>query len=133
MRNWNLGPDRNHDYAQKAFRQCCLIPQLGDDARPCPMFATEPVGGLSFLNTKFKEFPAANISFPNPNGPGLIIGTGDADGNRLPLAQKFAGTLTAEYTTRVSFGELKLSVTENHYGSYFFDPDNVPKERKQDV
>src|SRR3546814_11390779 len=84
------------------------------------MFATEPVGGLSFLNTKFKEFPAANISFPNPNGPGLIIGTGDAAGNRLPLAQKFAGTLTAEYTTRVSFGELKFSVTENHNGSYFF-------------
>src|SRR3546814_14771681 len=81
------------------------------------MFATEPVGGLSFLNTKFKEFPAANISFPNPNGPGLIIGTGDAAGNRLPLAQKFAGTLTAEYTTRVSFGELKFSVTENHNGS----------------
>src|SRR3546814_2067315 len=93
------------------------------------MFATEPVGGLSFLNTKFKEFPAANISFPNPNGPGLIIGTGDAAGNRLPLAQKFAGTLTAEYTTRVSFGELKFSVTENNNGSYFFDPDNVTKQR----
>src|SRR3546814_12732745 len=97
------------------------------------MFATEPVGGLSFLNTKFKEFPAANISFPNPNGPGLIIGTGDAVGNRLLLAQKFAGTLTAEYTTRVSFGELKFSVTENHTGSYFFDPDNVTKERAYDM
>src|SRR3546814_14544466 len=88
-----------------------LIPQLGDAARPCPMFATEPVGGLSFLNTKFKEFPAANISFPNPNGPGLIIGTGDAAGNRLTLAQKFAGTLTGEYTPRVSFGSLKFIVT----------------------
>src|SRR3546814_7812271 len=75
-----------------------------------------PYTTLFRSNTKFKEFPAANISFPNPNGPGLIIGTGDAAGNRLPLAQKFAGTLTAEYTTRVSFGELKFSVirSEEH-------------------
>src|SRR3546814_1964035 len=62
-----------------------------------------------------------------------MIGTGDAAGNRLPLAQKFAGTLTAEYTTRVSFGELKFSVTENHNGSYFFDPDNVTKQRAYDM
>src|SRR3546814_14206884 len=62
-----------------------------------------------------------------------MIGTGDAAGNRLPLAQKFAGTLTAEYTTRVSFGELNFSVTENHNGSYFFDPDNVTKQRAYDM
>src|SRR3546814_15876895 len=33
----------------------------------------------------------------------------------------------------VSFGELKFSVTENHNGSYFFDPDNVTKQRAYDM
>src|SRR3546814_2749237 len=37
------------------------------------------------------------------------------------------------YTTLFRSGELKFSVTENHNGSYFFDPDNVTKQRAYDM
>src|SRR3546814_2232190 len=40
---------------------------------------------------------------------------------------------TTLFRSRVSFGELKFSVTENHNGSYFFDPDNVTKQRAYDM
>lgn len=85
-------------------------------------------GGFELLHTKFKSFPSSSVSSPLPQG-GVSVVSGDVSGNRLPLAQKFTGTISLEYTTDTKFGEFGFNTTLNHNGSYYFESDNVTRQK----
>ncbi len=96
------------------------------DARVTPELRLS--GGLELLHARFVSYPGAVGSIRRPGG-GAILGTIDASGNRIPQAQKFAGTLALDYDTPVSFGRINANVTANHNGSYKFEPDNFLTQR----
>ena len=89
-------------------------------------------GGLVWLHDKFINFPNALLSTPLPNG-GAALRPGDASGNQLPNAQRFNATVSLDYRTDVSFGELAFNVTESHNGAFFFEPDNRLRQGAYDL
>jgi iron complex outermembrane receptor protein len=80
-------------------------------------------GGAVLLHANFTRYPNAVFSTPSATG-GSIIGVGDASGNRLPLAQKFNGTLSVDYSWPTSSGEFAVNMTNSYNGNYFFESDN---------
>ena len=85
------------------------------EARVTPEFRVS--GGFMFLHSQFDDYP-------NPT-PALA----NARGNRLQLAQKFSGSITATYSKMLDFGEVALSATESYNGNYFFEGDNVLRQK----
>ena len=86
--------------------------------------------GLELLHNEFTDFRNSVISTarPAPAG-GVIQTTGDVTGNRLPGAQNVSGNVALSYTRPVSFGELNFNASESYNGSYYFEPDNVLKQK----
>lgn len=84
-------------------------------------------GALEWMNTKFTDYNNAVISTPNPAG-GVFLGAGSATGNRIPLAQKFVGTLAADYTAPVGGSEVNFNITGTYNGDYYFEPDNFLRQ-----
>ena len=68
-------------------------------------------------------YPGAVGSIPKATGGATLISV-DASGNRIPQAQKFAGTLAVDYDKPVSFGIIHANLTANHNGSYKAEADN---------
>jgi outer membrane receptor protein involved in Fe transport len=89
------------------------------EARITPEFRIS--GGLLLMHSSFKDFPNPTAALAN------------ARGNRLQLAQNFNGTITGTYTKQLAFGEIALSVTESHNGNYFFEPDNLLRQKAYDI
>ncbi len=86
--------------------------------------------GVELLHNEFTDFRNSVISSPRPAPAGGVIQTtGDVTGNRLPGAQKVSGNIALKYTTPVSFGELNFNASESYNGSYYFEPDNVLKQK----
>lgn len=84
-------------------------------------------GGISLLHANFTSFPGAAISSINPAG-GIFVNIGDVSGNRIQLAQKVSGSLTATYTKKLDTGTIEVSGTESYNGDYFFEPDNFARQ-----
>ncbi|WP_174291586.1 TonB-dependent receptor [Sphingomonas bacterium] len=80
-------------------------------------------GGLEALHARFVSYLGAVGSIPKPAGGATLISV-DASGNRIPLAQKFAGTLAMDYEKPVSFGTIHANVTANYNGDYKIEADN---------
>ncbi|HEX7782243.1 MAG TPA: TonB-dependent receptor [Sphingobium sp.] len=95
------------------------------EARITPEFRL--VGGLSLVHTAYTQYPNAQIVSPNPTG-GITVASGDATGNRLQLAQKVSGSITATYKHTSRLGVFEVSVTESYNGDYYFDPDNFARQ-----
>lgn len=86
-------------------------------------------GGFSIVDNKFVSYPNALGATPNGFPPGgTTQAPFDASGKRLPGAQKYTGTVIADYTTDVSFGKLNFNVTANYNGRLFFEPDNFIRQ-----
>lgn len=85
-------------------------------------------GGIEVLHTEFTDYQNAlkNIAFP---AKGATVGVGDVTGSRLPLAQKFSGTLAIDYDADVAAGKLHFNVTTNYNGQYYFEPDNFLQQK----
>ena len=81
--------------------------------------------GATYLNTKFTSFPIAPIS--SPDG-GVPVTFGSAAGNQLPLAPHFTGTLSADYTYRLSKGSLLADATVSYNSGFVWQPDNFFKQ-----
>ena len=91
------------------------------DARLTPELRLS--GGFELLHARFTSYPGAVGSIPRAGGGATLIVV-DASGNRIPQAQKFAGTLALDYDKAVSFGTVHANVNANHNGSYKFEADN---------
>jgi iron complex outermembrane recepter protein len=83
-------------------------------------------GGFTLLHDRFTEFPDAIISTQVPTG--IIVSTGSAKGNRLPMTPDFSATLGANYRLALSFGELDLDASYNYVNGYFSQPDNILRQ-----
>jgi iron complex outermembrane recepter protein len=83
-------------------------------------------GGLTLLHDRFTDFPNAVISTQVPTG--IIITTGSAKGNRLPVTADFSATLTATHRTPLSFAELLLDLSYTYNDGYFTQPDNILRQ-----
>lgn len=84
-------------------------------------------GGLNVAHTAFTDYQNAVFSEPRPTG-GARIFSGDATGNRLPLAQDVSGTLALDYRRDLGRGSINLNVTGNYNGDYFFEADNFLRQ-----
>ncbi len=80
-------------------------------------------GGFEALHARFTSYPGAVISTPRPTG-GAILASGDASGNRLPLSQKFVGTVAADYAAAIGAVNTRFNVTASYRGDYYTAPDN---------
>ena len=85
-------------------------------------------GGIELLHAEFTKYANAQIARVNPAGGGFI-GSGDVSGNRIPLSQKVAGNAALDYETALGGSRLHLNVLGNYNGSYFFEPDNLLRQR----
>jgi iron complex outermembrane receptor protein len=83
-------------------------------------------GGLTWLHDRFTSFPNAVISTQVPTG--IVITTGSAKGNRLPVTADFSATLTATHRTPLSFADLLVDVSYTYNDGYFTQPDNILRQ-----
>ncbi|MDB5724065.1 MAG: TonB-dependent receptor [Novosphingobium sp.] len=115
-------------------------------------------GGATLLNARFGQFggpgAATQAAFvylapatctapatANPGtegaGPrtgGIVVCGGDASGNKMPFAPKFAASIGATYTLPVGeHGELRTSLLLNHNSGYYFEPDNFRRQQSFDI
>lgn len=106
-------------------------------------------GGATLLNSRFDTFggpgavtqagyvylnpatcPAPTTASPGLEGPGprtggIFVCGGDASGNKVPMAPKFAASLGATYTVPVGeTGEVRASALYSYNDGYFLEPDN---------
>lgn len=105
-------------------------------------------GGGTVLNSRFAKFGGPNAATqaayvyygpatcdaPGTKTPGketgsqtggLVVCLGDASGNKLPMAPRFAASLGATYTMPVGAeGEVRASALYNYNDGYFLEPDN---------
>lgn len=84
-------------------------------------------GGFELMHAKFTDYKNASISSARPTGGNLIV-PGDATGNRLPLAQKFVGTLAIDYDQPIGSINSHFNLTGTYNGDYYFEADNVLRQ-----
>src|SRR5882757_234748 len=80
-------------------------------------------GGLEALHATFTRFEDATISTALPTG-GYAQVQGSVDGNHLPLAPDFSGTVLAIYSIPTQLGEFRLAASYAYNSEAFFEPDN---------
>jgi len=83
-------------------------------------------GGMTWLHDRFTSFPNAVISTQVPTG--IVITTGSAKGNRLPVTADFSATLTATHRTPLRFADLLVDVSYTYNDGYFTQPDNILRQ-----
>lgn len=84
-------------------------------------------GGVELLHPNFTQYPNAPLNLDLASG-GVATSSFDADGQRLPFARKFVGTLAADYVTHAFGGNLAFNVTATRSGDYYFEPDNIVRQ-----
>jgi iron complex outermembrane receptor protein len=80
-------------------------------------------GGLEALHATFTHFEDATISAPLPMG-GYAQVLGSVDGNHLPQAPDFSGTVLGTYSIPTHVGEFRLAANYAYNSATFFEPDN---------
>lgn len=86
---------------------------------------------ISFMHSKFTNFPNAQFSTPLPMG-GAVLFSGDASGNRLPFSPDFTINLAATYKLFTAFGRVDLTLSDYYSASYFTEPDNFIEQPSYD-
>lgn len=84
-------------------------------------------GGLNVAHNEFTDYRNAVFSEPRLTG-GARIFSGDATGNRPPLAQNISGTLALDYRRDIGRGSINFNATGNYNGDYFFEADNFLRQ-----
>lgn len=97
---------------------------LDFEARVTPQFTLS--GGFTVLHDRFTDFPNAVISTQVPTG--IIITTGSAKGNRLPLNADFSGTISASYRIPLDTSDLTLDASWTYNDGYYTQPDNILRQ-----
>lgn len=82
-------------------------------------------GGVEVMDPKFVKYNNAPGATPNPSPPGgTTADVFDAAGKQIPGAQKFTGTLIADYLQPISYGTLNFNFIANYNSTLYFEPDN---------
>jgi len=92
-------------------------------------------GGISYLDSKFSDFPVGPYYVPNPASCATLETTGpqtggnttcftDLEDYRTPRAPKFSASFTAAYTQPTEIGDFQASATLYHNSGFFWEPDN---------
>jgi iron complex outermembrane recepter protein len=79
--------------------------------------------GLEGLHATFTRFEDATISTALPTG-GYSQVQGSVDGNHLPQAPDFSGTVLGTYSIPTQAGEFRLAASYAYNSETFFEPDN---------
>jgi iron complex outermembrane receptor protein len=79
--------------------------------------------GLEALHATFTRFEDAAISTPLSSG-GYSQIQGSVDGNHLPFAPDFSGTVLATYSIPTPSGEFRLAANYAYDSETFYEPDN---------
>ena len=88
--------------------------------------------GWTYANHRFTQFPDAPKSTPLPAG-GNLIGTGDAQGNRLAMSPVWAVNLGATYVIPTDIGDFTLNASYFHNDGYFEGPENRFRQKPFDL
>jgi iron complex outermembrane receptor protein len=91
--------------------------------------------GLTVLSSKYTEFNNAPTTHANPNPPfGNVPFTAfDASGKWLSHASPVTLTSGVEYEIPTSFGLLGFGISDYYNAGFYWDPDNVTKQRAYDL
>lgn len=85
-------------------------------------------GSLSYVHARYKSYKVAPIVSILPNGNVVGAGFGNLTGNRVALVDPFSGSLTLQYSTDVSFGQLNVSANASYHHGYYADAQNFVKQ-----
>lgn len=79
--------------------------------------------GLSIMNSRYKDFPDADITSPAPGG-GTIFTPGSAKGNELNATPDWTLNIAPAYTVSSSIGELTFAANYYYNDGWYAAPDN---------
>ncbi len=91
-------------------------------------------GSVSYLDSKFEDFPLAPYTVSNPmsvGGSQTVIQS--AKGNDTPLAPDVAGNIGVNFTVPLSQGELDMTLLYNYNDGFSFEPDNRLQQPSYDT
>ena len=83
-------------------------------------------GGFTVLHDRFGNFPNAVYTLEVPTG--VMVTTGQAEGNRLPFTADFSGTITGVYTIPTTLGEASFDASYTYNNGYFSQVDNILRQ-----
>ena len=91
-------------------------------ARPSSQLTVN--AGFEILHATFDRYDNAIFNAPATDGGGGLIQTvGSAAGSRIPMTQKFVGTLSATYRRELGGLNVALNTTATYNGGYNLDVD----------
>lgn len=82
-------------------------------------------GGMEWLHHRYKSFPGAPITTPNPQSPyGNITVEGSAAGNRMIRTPDFQASISANYTIPIGSNEITANISYSYNDGFYWEPDN---------
>jgi iron complex outermembrane recepter protein len=101
---------------------------LDADITAKPLDQLTLTAGLSYIHSRFGDFPNAQISTARPGG-GNLITSGDATGNKVPFTPNWTLSLGLDYVVPLGQGNLKFSGEFFHSDGWAAEPDNRLKQK----
>lgn len=100
------------------------------DATLAPGRGLQFNAGLSLLHAKYLDYNNAPIGTPSG---GVPVSTGSAAGKRLPNAPNAVFNVGGTYTIPIGSNELVANGVWLHSSTYFFEADNIIRQRPYDL
>ena len=86
--------------------------------------------GFAYLDPHYTVFNNAPFYSINPNPPfGTLVTSGNAAGNLLPFASRFAFNAGLNYRVRSSLGQFEFNGNYGFVGSFRITPDNFVRQK----
>src|SRR3546814_9603619 len=88
--------------------------------------------GFEILHATFDRYDNAIFNAPATDGGGGLIQTvGSAAGSRIPMTQKFVGTLSTTYRRELGGLHVALNTTATYKGGYNLDVDRSEEHKTE--
>lgn len=86
-------------------------------------------GGMQLIHARYRDFPSAPFTTPNPNPPfGNNTVGDDASGNRMVVTPDASINFAANYSVPVGSGAVDANVATSYNSGYYWAPDNRIKQ-----
>src|SRR3546814_1927090 len=113
--------------SRRRHTRCALVTGVQTCALPISVNA-----GFEILHATFDRYDNAIFNAPATDGGGGLIQTvGSAAGSRIPMTQKFVGTLSTTYRRELGGLNVALNTTATYNGGYNLDVDFAHKDRSE--
>ncbi len=88
-------------------------------------------GGISYLHSRFVDFPNAVSSsyVPSPTGYAITLFRTSAKGNTLPYSPDLSYNISLDYKIPSNIGPFAFDITDSYSSAYFAESDNLLKQR----